>query len=1258
MKNQKSSMPGKIMFVFIVSAALIIVFGTVYYFVEKSISESDVKNQLASIGKLKTEEIQRWRIERIGDAHVISQNSDFKKTYKEFLDRINYERNRENLNARIDALDYYQQYENMLLLGFDNTVKYSSKDQGQTLGINTLNVISTAKSKNEITMSDFYRNERNNNIYIDIVAPLFFNSEYLGCLLLVVNPDKYLYSMIQNWPYQTETGENLLYKVEKNEVVYLNEIRFAKNTALKFKVPITQSNENILSVQGANGKLGISSGKDYLKNDVLGFISKIENTNWILVTKINSSEAFAKANQKSFYTILLLIFIVIIISGAFYMFWRDNMRQNLKILRQNEWKDWLKTGLVRLNDVMRGDISINDFASNVISELSEYMDAKIGAFYVNRSIGINNEYILYGSYAYTKGINISTVFKEGEGLVGQAALERKQLIINNLPDDYIKIKSGLGETLPKYICLMPVIFEGDVTGVLEFGFLTEMNDIQSQYLSDAVRLISLSMATVFARENLNNELERSQELAEELQRQQEELKASNEELEEQTQLLKQSEEKLKSQQEELQVSNEELEARNDSLEIQKRAIETARLDIKIKAEELALASKYKSEFLANMSHELRTPLNSLLILSKMLHDNKEGNLNEEQTESAGIIYNSGNDLLHLINEILDLSKIEAGRMDVHNETVHLSELVEHIRNNFKHMSEEKGLELKIGVANDVPESITSDRKRIEQILKNLISNSIKFTKKGEVKIFFHKPSEDIKFKNSDLNVNECLGVEVIDTGIGISEHKQKIIFEAFQQEEGGTSREFGGTGLGLSISKELAALLGGEIHLKSVKDKGSTFTLYLPFINKEVNTDSDVKTPIMSKDNVNDIHKSLEIKDDRNVIVSKDKLILIIEDNVNFANLMLQECHRKNFKGIIALTGEDGLQMAEKFRPTAIILDIKLPGIDGFTVLDILKENSKLRHIPVHIIAAEDSTLDAMKKGAIGFLIKPPRKEELDEAFKKIIDYTNNKLKNLLIAEDDDVLRNSIVKLIGNGDVQTKAVSSGKEVMEELINNDYDCMIMDLGLADISGFELLKNLESEKINIPPIIVYTGRDLTRDEESLLRNYADSIIIKGVRSEERLLDEASLFLHRVVEKMPSQKRKMIVDLYETDEMFKDKQILLVDDDMRNMFALSKVLSQRGFKLLKAENGKKALEILKTESDVNLILMDIMMPEMDGYETMKRIRAQEKFFNTPIIALTAKAMKKDYEKCISAGANDYLPKPVDIDRLFSMLRVWLYR
>jgi len=937
----------------------------------------------------------------------------------------------------------------------------------------------------------------------------------------------------------------------------------------------------------------------------------------------------------------------------------------LKAKIETEEQNWLKTGIMRMNDVMRGELDLLNIGNRVITEITTYLDAKIGAFYLYENTTKEASLTLLSSYAYQKRKNLSNKFKLGEGLVGQAALEKTPILLKNVPEDYIKITSGLGERIPQFICVIPFLFEDKVKGVIEIGTLNDFTDLQMEYLEQAMATIAINIETAKNREELARALVKSQALTEELQSQQEELRTTNEELEEQTQLLQQSEEKLKAQQEELEVSNEELEEKNESLQRQKKDIEDARKDIEIKAEELAIASKYKSEFLANMSHELRTPLNSLLILSKMLADNKEGNMDSSQKESAEVIYKSGNDLLQLINEILDLSKIEAGRMDIHLEQIQVKNILENISNNFKHMLEEKGLSFKIELDPKVPESILNDSQRLLQIIKNLMSNAVKFTKKGGVTVKFHLPHKDVNLSRSGLSPENSIAIAIKDSGIGISPDKQKIVFEAFQQAEGGTSREFGGTGLGLSISRELANLLGGEIQLESEKGKGSTFTLYLPHqlkaLRKTVSpltkiTNETYKEYQAKKESRNLVQE--QIPDDRESLKKGEKSILIIEDDAKFAKLLLDQCRLKGFNGLVAFTGEEGLELAEKHLPAAVILDLHLPGIDGWGVLDTLKNNPHTRHIPVHIMSVEDSTIEAFRKGAIGYLTKPVRKEELDGAFLKLEEMFSRRIKDLLVVEDNKNLRESVIKLIGNGDVHCSPAATGKEAIIKIETHKYDCVILDLGLPDMTGFDLLKTLEERKIVIPPVIVYTGKELSKEEEFELRNYAESIIIKGVKSEERLLDETSLFLHRMVDKMPEKKRKMITNLHDTEVIFKGKKVLIVDDDMRNVFALSKLLSEKGFNLLKAEDGLKALEILKTEPDIDLVLMDIMMPEMDGYETIRRIRAQEKFYKLPIIALTAKAMKKDYEDCIAVGASDYLPKPVDVNRLFSMMRVWLYR
>lgn len=734
--------------------------------------------------------------------------------------------------------------------------------------------------------------------------------------------------------------------------------------------------------------------------------------------------------------------------------------------------------------------------------------------------------------------------------------------------------------------------------------------------------------------------------SEELQTQQEELRQMNEELEEQAQNLKQ-------QQEELQMTNEELEEQTQSLEAKNKEMEEAKHDIEQKTKQLEISSRYKSEFLANMSHELRTPLNSLLILSKDLADNKKQNLTQEQVESAEIIYKSGHDLLTLINEVLDLSKIEAGKMVITVDKIWINDLANNLLRDFKHQTEKKGLSFNIKIKEGVPEFIRTDSLRLNQILKNLLSNAVKFTESGTI---------SVEIKTHDENK---LAIAISDTGIGIPEEKRAAIFEAFQQADGGTSRKYGGTGLGLSISRELTKLLEGEIELESKVNSGSTFTLVIPLEIKDQHDFGEeqilvTKTPTSfysgSKELTDKFHSYPGADDDRNQIQQDDNIVLIIEDDLKFAEIMIEQARKKGFKALSAATGESGLALVEKYKPHAIILDLDLPGISGHIVLAELKSNPGIRHIPVHIISGNERSLKPIKEGAVEYLTKPLDKKQLERTFKRIENFVSRKMKNLLIIEDDENSRKAMRKLIGNGDVKCFEAGTGKEALEIYREQYIDCIILDIGLADISGFELIYKLEHEKETTPPIIVYTGRELTKEENNELEKYAESIIIKGIKSEERLLDETALFLHRTVNNLPESQQRIIATLYDKENAFRNKKILLADDDMRNTFALSKILKDRGIEVIKAENGKVAIELLNEHPDIQMVLMDIMMPEMDGYEAMQKIRAMEEFKQLPIIALTAKAMKDDRQKCMDAGANDYISKPVDTERLLSLMRIWM--
>lgn len=908
----------------------------------------------------------------------------------------------------------------------------------------------------------------------------------------------------------------------------------------------------------------------------------------------------------------------------------------------NEKHNWLTAGQNQLNEKLIGDQSIEELATNTISFLCAYLKANIGAVYL-----FNDEdkaLVLNGQYAFLSPEDTKEKFALNEGLIGQAAREQKQISLRDITEEQIRITSSVLNAKPKHLLITPFLFEGKTLGVIEVGRLTDFSETEKEFINASMESIAISVNSAIARKQIQELLEETKAQSEELQMQQEELKQTNEELEEQTQNLKQ-------QQEELQMTNEELEEQTQSLEMKNKEVEAAKYDIEQKTKQLEISSRYKSEFLSNMSHELRTPLNSLLILSKDLSENRKKNLDKDQVESAGIIYKSGHDLLVLINEVLDLSKIEAGKMSINIERVSLRNFTDELIRNFKHHAEQKGLKLTSKLDKELPESIRTDSQRLNQILKNLLSNAIKFTEKGSVNISINRYTESMVI------------ISVTDTGIGIQEDKQMAIFEAFQQADGGTSRKYGGTGLGLSISRELAKLLGAEIKLSSKPNEGATFSVIIPLeIHHEYEPagTNTLKETVLYKPHAGNDAKYLNypsIEDDRDSITRDDKVVLIIEDDLTFASTLLKQANKKGFKCLSVATGEDGLLFAAKYKPQAIILDMELPGINGHNVLLELKANPSVRHIPVHIISANERSLEPIKEGAIAYLMKPVDKKDLEEAFNRIENFVNRKMKNLLIIEDDENSRKAMRKLIGNGDVKCFEAGTGKEALDVYQRYHIDCIVLDIGLPDMSGFDFIYKLENLKgHNIPPIIIYTGKELTKEENNELQKYAESIIIKGVKSEERLLDETALFLHRTISNLPESKQVIINNLYDKEAIFHSKKILLVDDDMRNVFALSRILKERGMEIVKAENGKNALEMLDTHSDIDLVLMDIMMPEMDGYEAMKRIRSQRKFKNLPVIALTAKAMNDDKQKCIDAGANDYIAKPVDVERLLSLMRVWL--
>jgi signal transduction histidine kinase/CheY-like chemotaxis protein len=871
----------------------------------------------------------------------------------------------------------------------------------------------------------------------------------------------------------------------------------------------------------------------------------------------------------------------------------------------------------------------------------------------------------------------------GEGLVGQCAVDRRMLLIKHAPTEYLPIASGLGEAPPRNIAILPVLFEGEVRAVLELATFDEFDEIRLTFLEQLAETIGIVLNTIAANMRTEELLKQSQALTESLQSQQDALTETNKRLEQQTRSLQKSEELLKKQQDELQKTNAELEEKAQLLsrgktevELKNKEVEQAKVALEEKAEQLALISKYKSEFLANMSHELRTPLNSLLILSQILTENADGNLTTKQVGFAQTIHTSGSDLLDLINDILDLSKIESGTMAVDVTTVSFGEVRRFVENTFRQVADLKGLDFRVDLDPALPPAIQTDNKRLQQVLKNLLSNAFKFTEKGTVAMRAELAMGGWNPEQEMLNsASAVVAFSVSDTGIGIPREKHGVIFEAFQQGDTGTSRKYGGTGLGLSISRQITRLLGGEIRIESTPGSGSVFTLYLPLIypsqpgaapsideeglQATTGTDTPKVTPTASSRIMLAPVVERAIPDDRTTIVDGDRILLIAEDDPNFAQILLDLARDRGFKGLVAQRADRALALAKEYHPTAVTLDLRLPDADGWTILDRLKHDPATRHIPVHIISVEENWQRALRLGAIDFLTKPATKDSLSAALNTLHEFVDRPIKRLLIVEDDQVAQQSITELIGEGDVQTTAVGTGEEALAALQSSSFDCMVLDLGLPDMTGFQLITRVKGEiGLRKLPTIVYTGKQLTKREEAELHRLAESVVIKDADSPERLLDEASLFLHRVTANLPEPKRRILEQLHRTDPILSGRRVLIVDDDVRNIFALTTFLERSDMQVLHAESGREGIAKLQEHPEVEAVLMDVMMPEMDGYETMRAIRGMPKLKNLPIIAVTAKAMKGDREKCIEAGASDYIAKPVDMEQLLSLLRVWLYR
>lgn len=942
--------------------------------------------------------------------------------------------------------------------------------------------------------------------------------------------------------------------------------------------------------------------------------------------------------------------------------------------RAREKQAWIRAGQMGLAERLQGEQRLDALGENTLAFLTAYLNAQVGAIYLRTDHG---EFRRFATYALAEEESEQPPhLRDGQGLLGQAAKLNRVMHVKDVPEQYLTVASSVGRHAPRELMIVPASADGMVQAVFELGFLRQLRSEEEELLARLSDQIAIAVRSSKDRTRLEELLEETQRQSEELQAQQEELRVNNEELEEQGQALKASQLRLETQQAELEETNAQLEEQTQLLEIQKDDLAKTQVVLVEKATELERANQYKSEFLANMSHELRTPLNSTLILAKLLADNKQGNLSEEQVRFAQTISSAGNDLLALINDILDLSKMEAGKLDIVSESFVVSKMAEELKASFAMTAQQKGLGFKVEVDPGVPQRMETDMQRLGQILKNLLSNAIKFTEKGEVSLRIYP------------DAGGRIAFAVRDTGIGIGADQHQFIFEAFRQADGSTHRKYGGTGLGLSISRDLAHLLGGDIQVQSRVGEGSIFTLSLPQVYSgeqavvrtpavvaapsaaaatlqaaQVATAPDVRIP--SPQVVPGAPVKLQditIDDDRHRIESSSRLILVIEDDAAFAMILRDLAHEMGFQCVVTHSANEGVAAAEMYRPSAILMDMNLPDFSGLGVLDQIKRNPKTRHIPVHVVSVADYSHEALERGAIGYALKPVQREELVGAIRKLEAKFLQGLRHVLVVEDDARQLDSIRQLLAGENINLVGVRTAADALARLRETTFDCMVMDLNLPDLSGYQLLERMaEQEHVAFPPVIVYTGRSLSAEEEQHLRRFSRSIIIKDARSPERLLDEVTLFLHQVETTLPAESQRMLKVARDRETVFEGRRILVVEDDVRNIFALSSVLEPKGMKVDIARNGREALEALQRSQEqpgapIDLVLMDIMMPEMDGLTAMREIRKQAVWKRLPIIALTAKAMKDDQEKCLAAGANDYIAKPLDVEKLLSLVRVWM--
>jgi len=1224
-----------------------------------------------------------------------------------------------------------RQLNNVYLVSKAGVVSYSSNindDLGTNIYTGAFNqeplamLVQDVLRTKEAAHSPFVKYKADGDNFSAFVAhPVFDNGDLLGAIVFQVYPSIFD-SITHNDQSLGKTGEVLLARLDVNKAIFLSPLRFTQKNAKALTLDLDSDMSHAMK-QAVQGMSGQGESIDYRLHDVYAAWQYVEKFNLGIVVKVDKQDALSSITSFQFFiysiataVLIPLIIFAFLISRRFTRPIIDmvhstnaiasgNLEQTLKVNSddeigqlansinemsnhinqafENEEADrWLQEGVVKLSETMRGNQISTDLADNIVSFVCGYLNAKVGSLYIVK----DQELELAGGFAFVPHFaNQSIEF--GCGLVGQAAISKETMTITQVPEDYTSISSSMGEITPQTLVIFPLMKDDNVVGVIELGWLEQEHKYTSHYLEAISESMATALSVAESHQKLQVLLDQSQQQMEELQVREEELRAINEEVEQRSTQLAHSQKKLEQQSQELQSTNDALEHKNTAIEAKNAEIEISRQEISEKAEELEASSRYKSEFLANMSHELRTPLNSMLILSRILSDNDDGNLDDDQVESSKVIHRSGQELLYLINDILDLSKIEAGKMEVLYESYNLRDITYELNGQFKAITAEKGLTFDVIIDDDVPRFMAIEVQKVQQVLKNLLSNAIKFTDHGGVTLSAKIAPVGQVFSHASLSENPVLALSIIDTGIGISAEKQKAIFEAFQQADGSTSRKYGGTGLGLTISRHLTELIEGELGVHSIPNKGSTFTLYIPIkeaIDSEADQDELMIAPVENTALATPEPQSLErLQTHMDGIADDNKVVVIIEDDINFSKVLSSLATKSGFKCILANTGAQGISLVKEHLPCGVILDLGLPDLPGADILELLKEQPETSDIPVHVISGHNKTQELTDKGAAAFHQKPIATQEIRTLLYSLVESSPSQSEQHLMLFDQGDSQSPIdLSFLKETSMLVRPVGSLDELSHQLGNNVNavsGIIIKSQQLQESQLTWLHDNYQFNNERNISVIVFVDSDPLPEQISLLEQIDCHVIINGAHSNERLHDEVLLFLSGVDNsasksevlitptpepiQAPLPKSTVVTDNNTTntnnnESSFAGCEVLLVDDDLRNTFALSKVLKKHGMKVTLADNGQMALDRLDANNAINIVLMDIMMPVMDGHEAMRQIRLQDKFANMPIIALTAKAMQEDRRKCVEAGASDYLTKPVDIDKLIAMMRVWLYQ